>query len=76
MFVYSIGKLYGLFVRLNFLRDIHSEYFVSLLLGLFQEYRNKTQIFLCTPSIKLITDMFISGIRCVLRAYYCHTSGK
>jgi hypothetical protein len=52
--VYSIGKVYDLFVRLNFLRDIHSEYFVSSLLGLFQECRTKTKMSLCTPSSKFI----------------------
>jgi hypothetical protein len=76
MFVYSIRRLYDLFVQLNFLCDIHSEYSVSFILGLFQEYRIKTQSFLCTPSSKLTIDMLISGICCVLQAYYCNTSGK
>jgi hypothetical protein len=72
--IYSIGKLHDLFVRLNFVRDIHSEYFNSILLGLFQEYSNKTQSFLCTLSSKLIIDMLIGGMCCVLLAYYCNTS--
>jgi len=63
-----IGKLYDLFVRLNFLRDIHSEYLVSSLLGLIQEYRNKTQSFLCTLSSKLIIDMLIGGNFCLTSA--------
>jgi hypothetical protein len=73
-YVYSIGRLHDLFVRLIFVRDIHSEYFLSILLGLFQEYSNKTQSFLYTPSSKLIIGMLIGGTHYVLRAYYYNTS--